>query len=586
MLKNTRSALFLSAIATLTLVACDAQQSPDTTSTSTVGDIAVADLIVTNAKVYLDGTSQWTASAFAVKDGTIMAVGDAAQMQAHEGTSTKTLDVAGKVVMPGLIDAHVHPWQGGEKMLYMCNFAFSSTPEEIAAKIGECASSPTAPEWIVGGQWSSNFFVDNDIPSPKGLLDAVSGDHPVFLDDDSAHHAWANSKALALAGITKDTPDPEGGVIVRDANGEPNGVLLERAGNLVGDLIPLYTPEEKIAAIDAVSKEANRFGVTAFGEARTPESAMAAYQTADERGLLTVHALIYQQSYGMAGPELEPVSAYDARAEKYDSPNTDPKAIKFFLDGVPTASRSAMMLDNYTTDDKHPHETKGMQMIPTEELFEKVAAFDKAGYRIKIHTAGDGSVQLALNAIENARKLNGSTKPISLAHAGYIAEEDLPRFAELDAVADFSPYLWFPRPIVDSVVQAVGEPRGGHYWPTKDLLAAGATVVGGSDWPSAAADMNPWPAIESLVTRKHPTNGSDATFWPEQAIPLDQAITLWTTQAARVIGLEGIAGEIKPGASADFIVLGVDPHTMDVSGISDIAPEQTWFRGVQTVGAQ
>jgi predicted amidohydrolase YtcJ len=150
-------------------------------------------------------------------------------------------------------------------------------------------------------------------------------------------------------------------------------------------------------------------------------------------------------------------------------------------------------------------------------------------------------------------------------------------------VADFTPYLWYPRPIIDSVVQAVGEPRGSRYWPTRDLIDAGAPINGGSDWPAAAADMNPWPALESLVTRRHPSNGSPETFWAEQAISLDEAITLWTTRAAAVMNLGELTGEIAVGKSADFVLLSADLHKIPVDEISEITPQQTWFRGMPTL---
>jgi len=576
-----RLPVLLSALVFAGLTACD-QKSPD----AMVG--APADLVVMNAKVYTDGTSGSQQSAFAVTDGKFVAVGSEESIAPYIGETTEVVDAAGQAVLPGLIDAHVHPWQGGEKVLYMCNFAFSSTPQELTDIIAACADDPNASEWIVGGQWNSNFFVDNAIESPRKFLDAVSGDRAVFLDDDSAHHGWANTKALALAGValSADTPDPECGVFVRDADGIPNGVLLEAAAGVVSSKIPARTAEEKAEAIKAVSDIANGFGVTAFGDARVPPAAMAAYQAADARGDLRVHAVLYQQSFGHgAEPKpLETVAAYDERVAKFSSPNTHSKAIKFFLDGVPTASRSAMMLEPYTVDEKHPEPTKGMQMIPTFTLFDAVAKFDKAGYLIKIHTAGDGSVQLALDAIAHARSVNGAGGlPISLAHAGYVDESDIPRFRSLNAVADFTPYLWYPRPIIDSVVQAVGEPRGSRYWPTRDLIDAGAPINGGSDWPAAAADMNPWPALESLVTRRHPTNDSSDTFWLEQAISLDEAITFWTTRAAEVMNLGDLTGEIAVGKSADFILLSADLHNIPIDEVSEITPKQTWFRGAPTL---
>lgn len=567
----------------LLLVGCGGERSTQTHHVA--GEVEqIADTVILDARIYVDGRSGNLASAAAIEDGRFVAVGDEDSVAAWIGAETEVLRLSGKAVLPGLLDAHVHPFQGGEKALYMCNFPFSTTPRQLAETIRACAAAPDAPEWIVGGQWNSNFFVDNDIESPREFLDAVANGHPVFLDDDSAHHGWANTRALELAGVelSAATRDPAGGKFVRDEDGVPNGVLLEAASGVVSSHIPPYSPDQKAAGVAEAAAIANGYGVTAFADARVPETAMAGYQQADNNGKLTVHALLYQQSYGHgASPSpLEPVTAYDARITRYQSDNTHAKAIKFFLDGVPTASRSALMLDEYTTDDKHPEPTLGMQMIPSDELFRAVAEFDRAGYLIKIHTAGDGSVRLALDAIEHAREVNGdSGLPISLAHAGYVAESDIPRFRELNAVADFTPYLWYPRPIIDSVVQAVGEPRGSRYWPTRDLLDAGAPMNGGSDWPAAAEDMNPWPAIEALVTRRHPSNDSEQTFWKEQAVSLDEAITLWTTRPADIMGLGSLTGSVEVGKSADFIVLNQDLHRIPIESVSETLPEQTWFRG-------
>jgi predicted amidohydrolase YtcJ len=562
------------------------KEAPGDVSEAVGQEILRADTVVINAKVYTDGSSSDVREAFAIQDGRFLAVDSTAAVREFVGDATQVIDAQGAVVFPGLIDAHVHPSMGGQKVLYMCNFAFDATPAELANTIEECAQAPNAPDWIVGGQWSSNFFVDHDIASPRQFLDAVSGDHPVFLDDDSAHHGWANTKALKLAGIplSAEAKDPIGGVYVRDSNGIPNGVLLESAAGVVSSMIPPYTLTQQAAGIAAVSNIANSYGVTAFGDARVPEMAMHAYKLADEAGELNIHAVLYQQSYGHGGePEpLESVATYDERAIEYGSENLKTRAIKFFLDGVPTASRSALMVAPYTTDAQHPEATLGMQMIATEELERAVLRFDAAGYLIKIHTAGDGAVRIALDAIESARGTNGAPgQPISLAHAGYIDPADLPRFRALNAVADFSPYLWYPRPIIDSVLQAVGSPRGEQYWPTRDLLNSGALINGGSDWPAAAADMNPWPALESLVTRQHPTNGTASKFWAEQSVSLDEAIVLWTTQPALILGIEDEAGSIAAGKSADFIMLNQDIHNIPIDAISETSPLQTWFRGRQ-----
>ncbi len=267
-----------------------------------------ADTVVINAKVYTDGSSANVSEALAIQGGRFLAVGTTEAMLALTDDATETIDASGAAVFPGLIDAHAHPSMGGQKVLYMCNFAFNTTPDELAATIERCAQAPDAPEWIVGGQWNSNFFVDHDIASPREFLDAVSGGHPVFLDDDSAHHGWANTLAMELAGIelSADTVDPIGGVYVRDEAGVPNGVLLESAAGVVSAVIPPYTLSQVTAGIEAVSGIANSYGVTAFGDARVPEMAMRAYKAADDAGKFTVHAVLYQQSYGHGG-EPEPL---------------------------------------------------------------------------------------------------------------------------------------------------------------------------------------------------------------------------------------------------------------------------------------
>ena len=198
---------------------------------------------------------------------------------------------------------------------------------------------------------------------------------------------------------------------------------------------------------------------------------------------------------------------------------------------------------------------------------------------MKVHTAGDGAVRLALDAIEAVRERNGpSGLRHELAHAGYIDPVDLPRFAQLNVTADLSPYLWYPRPIVDAIIGAVGE-RAYEYFPIKDLLTTGANVGMGSDWPSAAADMNPWPAIEAMVTRRNPLRDDDETLWLEQAITLEQALAIATRQGARAYRLEERTGSVEVGKSADLIVLNNNLFDIPPARISETSPDLTLFAG-------
>jgi predicted amidohydrolase YtcJ len=222
----------------------------------------------------------------------------------------------------------------------------------------------------------------------------------------------------------------------------------------------------------------------------------------------------------------------------------------------------------------------GVLNVAPEALAADLIALDKAGFTLKIHTAGDGSVRVALDAIEAARNANGNSGlQHQLAHAGFIDPKDISRFAQLNATADLSPYIWYPSPIIDSIVGAIGE-RGRHYFPVKALLDSGAPVLMGSDWPSAAKNLSPWHAIEALVTRKNPFSSGEQMLWPEQAITLQQALKIATLDGAKALRLQQLTGSIEVGKSADFIILNHNLFEIPSSSISDTEVEQTWFEGV------
>ena len=540
-----------------------------------------ADTVLVNGRIYTSGDNPRWAEAVAIRDGEFVFVGSSADAEAYVGKSTARTDLDGVMAMPGINDGHSHPWQGGIKSLYQCGFAFSATPEEIAARLRECVANNPDAEWIVGGQWTSDFFRINDLGSPRKFLDAISTDKVIVLHDDATHNAWVNSRALELAGITRDTPDPEGGVFVRDADGEPNGLLYEHARRPVLDLQPPRTPEQLSQGILEALKQANSFGLTGVNEARVTPDALQAYAELDAAGSLTARVTVNLQTPRDYRDYALDAQDYIALRDRYPLDRVNASYVKIFLDGVPTASRTARMLAQYQTDENHPDATQGFLLVSPEALAKDMVALDAAGFTVKIHAAGDGSVRVALDAIEAARKANGNSGlRHELAHAGFIDPADLPRFAALNASADLSPYLWYPSPIIDSVIGAIGA-RGAYYWPVRDLLASGAHVFMGSDWPSAAKDLSPWHAIEALVTRRNPfTNGEEA-YWPEQAITLEQAVAVATMGGAQALQLEDISGSIEVGKSADFIVLDRNLFEIPVEQVSDTQVMATWFQGEQ-----
>lgn len=543
-----------------------------------------ADTILYGGRIYTGDDERPWVEAVAVRNGIVVALGDDRKILKRAGDGTETIDLGGRMAMAGINDAHSHPLGGAIKNLFECNFPFSAGPDEIAAAIKGCVAKAGDETWIIGGQWDSNFFVDNEIASPRKFLDKVSGDKAVALADDSGHNSWVNSKALALFGITAATPDPKGGRIGRESDGKtPNGVLEETASQAAEAQANKRSPEQLAAGVAEMERLLNGYGITGIKIATVPDEHLEAINLADRDGGLSLHltACLWTK-YGARDENLD-VASYVAKREKYRSENVNTNAIKLFLDGVPTVARTAAMIHPYVADPKFPAEYRGEMHLSEDILTADVTALDAAGFSIKIHTAGDGSVRRALNAIEKARAANGmSGKRHELAHAGYVDPADVPRFAALNVSPDFSPYIWSPSPIIDSVVGAVG-PRGEHYWPTKSLEESGAVIVAGSDWPSAVDSPSPWPGMESLVTRMAPNGDHPGAFWADEAVPLEKAIEIFTEDNATALGFDKVTGRIEKGVYADIIVLSHNLFEIDPAKISDTQVLLTLFKGKPVV---
>jgi predicted amidohydrolase YtcJ len=544
-------------------------------------EVEPADLVLRGGVIHTVDQSRPRAEALAVSGTDIVFVGDATGVEPYVGDSTEVIELDGRLVMPGIIDAHLHPLGGAIKNLYECNFPFSADPDEIQQTVAACVAEQPDAEWIVGGQWDSGFFDRFDLASPRSLIDEVSGNVAVYLVDDSGHNGWANTRALEIAGVTADTPDPDGGKVEREADGTPNGVLIETAQGLVRQYIPTHSEEQFLEAARYFSSYANAFGMTAAKAAAIEEAEMAGFQAADRRGELNVHiGTSIRTPYGSRTEPLD-YDDIDRMRDRYASEHVYTGFVKIFLDGVPTPARTAAMLSPYVPDEAHGDDFDGGPVhVGLETLTRDLIELDRRGYTVKIHTAGDRSVRIALDAIEATREAIGNRdKRHELAHAGYIDAVDLPRFAELNAVADLCPVIWHPSPIIDAVISAVGEERGTRYWPVRDLIDSGAPLLAGSDWPSAVPDANPWTGIEAFVTRRHPRDLAEGALWPEQAITLEEAIEIYTIHGARAMKMQDRIGSIEVGKLADFIVLEQNIFEGPIDEVADTRVAQTWFGG-------
>jgi len=526
-----------------------------------------ADAVYLNAKIYtVDADRSW-ASAMAVTDGKIIAIGSDADIATHTGDATTVHDLNGRMVMPGIHDTHNHPSDAGVGKTIQCSFLTYDLADTLAALKGCLADIPKG-DWLRGGQWNEGLFIGTE-KAPKTILDEIAPNHPVFLMDWSVHNAWVNSKALEMFGIDDDTPDPSGGVIVRDLDsGETTGILLDNAAYNYRRVLPAYTLQQRSEALAWSIEQLASFGVTTFKEAIVTTAGIEAYADLDNKGELPLNVkthLTWKSSW--ANSHDEELALINSRAD-YASDSIDAGFAKIMLDGIPP-TYTAALLEPYEPSEAFGDEWRGKLMHTPQDLAADVTALDAQGITVMIHATGDRSLRIALDAFEAARKANGDSGLIhQVSHAEMIHADDIPRFAELNVAAEMCPILWYPISGLDWELW-LGPDRE-KVWPVKSLTQAGALVVYGSDWP-VVPTPNPWPGIESIVTRSDPTGASDVQDWPEQAVDLETALKIFTINGAVVSKVGESSGSLEIGKDADFIVL--DRNVFEVP-ISDVGETQ------------
>lgn len=547
------------------------------------------DTMLKNGNFYTLDNEHPRATAVAISEGVIVAVGDWDTLKGSIDDATEVVDLQEHVVLPGFHDMHVHPIFAG-LLSQRCLIEQGSTLEMIQEGVKACVAETEPGGWVIGGQWDASAI--GGAPTHEAL-DAVASDNPVVLSDTSEHSIWVNEKALEIAGVTKDTPDPEGGIIERDANGEPTGVFRESAVGLVRSKVPQPSEEQLRSALSWSLEKMLSYGITDFtvaalGHSSTMEKELAVYDKMADEGVLKQRVRLCM-SYVVSPQQTEDEHALRIIEDhaSYDRDRLSVDCVKMFLDGVPTDSHTAAMLEPYegSVPNRETGTDYGLLLVDQKTLDAAVTRFDAMGLGVKFHAAGDAAVRAGLNAIEAARKANGPDGPLhDVGHCTFVSEEDVPRAAPINATYEVSPYLWAPSPINDSITEAIGPERIKRVWPVKELVESGALVIPGSDW-AVVPSVNPWIAVETLVTRERP-GGSEDSFGEGEAISLDEAIKLFTVNASRHTGDEDKLGRIKQGMLADMIVLDRDPFEIPATELHKVEVLKTIINGEVVYAAQ
>ncbi|HET7306090.1 MAG TPA: amidohydrolase [Segeticoccus sp.] len=521
----------------------------------------VADLVFTGGRVFCPppaggaGSARFT-DAVAVRDGRVLAVGRD-EVAGLVGPRTDVVDLSGGLLVPGVQDAHVHPVQGGLERL-RCDLSGEGTREGYLARIKRYAGAHPGAEWILGGGWSMAAF-PGGTPTAADL-DLVVPDRPVFLPNRDHHGAWVNSLALRLAGVDEHTPDPSDGRIERDAAGRPAGTLHEGAMDLVGRLVPPPSEDELLAGLLEAQRYLHSLGITGWQDAilgsyANLTDASGAYRRADADGSLTakvVGALWWRRDRG-----LEQVPDLVARRAELSGGRLRPTSVKVMQDGV-AENHTAAMLTPYLDGAGRPTANSGLSFVDPQLLREAVPALDAAGFQVHVHTIGDRAVREALDAVEEARRRNGfNDLRHHLAHIQVIHPDDVPRFRRLGVVANMQPLWAVHEPQMDELtIPFLGAERTRWQYPFGALLASGAVLAGGSDWPVSSPD--PWQGIHVAVNRTAPDEPGAPPFLPGEALDPVAALTAYTAGSAHVNHSDE-CGTIAPGRAADLVVLDRDP---------------------------
>lgn len=526
-----------------------------------------ADTVLIHARVYTVNARQPWAEAIAIRREKIVAVGSANEIEPYRGRATKVIDAGGRLVLPGFTDCHIH-FLDGALSLQRVHLDDAKDIPEIQRRVKAFADAHPTQPWVRGRGWTYPSVGPTNLPDKK-YLDEVVPDRPVYLEAFDGHTWWANSKALQLAGITRETPNPPGGEFVRDPRtGEATGAIKEDAADAVMmRAVPPPAREETLAAYRAGFKEANRAGLVrvhgagGVGVTISDLKYVDALEELRKSGDLTLRMYL---AYRVDPPTITPAQFQEIEEarRRYHDEWISAGAVKFFMDGV-VESHTAAMLAPYSDDPK----LTGNLLWDPDTYKRLVVELDKRDIQIFTHAIGDRAVRLTLDAYENAAKVNGThDRRHRIEHIETITADDIPRFGKLGVMASFQPLHAYPD---DDTLQVwarnVGPERVPRGWAWRSVERSGGVLAFGSDWPIVT--LNPWEGVQNALTRQTTEGSPPEGFVPKERISLEDAIRGYTLGAAIAGHREQTEGSLEPGKLADLIVVSQDLFKIEPSEI-------------------